>query len=384
MLRQTMLLSSWAMRSIPHRPAGSLTTAVATAAAVGVLVALLSLGEGLHDWAVGGARADRAVIFSRGAPGPAVSVISRDALGRIASLPQVRRGAGGRPLASGDVTVPVYVEDRRGQRGTVYVVGLTDRAVFPEIHIVSGHSARAGLHELLVSAAAQRRMRGLQIGGRLRIRDESWLVVGAFVDPSRHFDQDLVTDADTLLAALGRNSFEEVVVVLSSTALSSQFRESVQSDPTLRADVHSETAVREASVAELRGFLDFVSYFIGAILAAAAVCAAASGLYSAVDARRRELATLRGVGFGGLPVLASILAEGMVVCVFAAAAGALLARAAFDGRIVTTHDLTFPLSVGTRQMVTAGMWALAIALIAGAIPGIRASRIPVATAMRSR
>jgi len=86
MLRQTWLLSSWALQSIPGRPGGTLTTVTATAVAVGVLVALLSLGEGLHGWAMGGARADRAVVLSRGAPNPGVSVISRDALGRIRSV----------------------------------------------------------------------------------------------------------------------------------------------------------------------------------------------------------------------------------------------------------------------------------------------------------
>jgi putative ABC transport system permease protein len=297
-------------------------------------------------------------------------------------LPEVRHGANGCPLASGELTVPVYVDDRRGQRGTVYVVGFTDSAVFPEIHTTRGHAARPGLHELLVSAAAQSRMRGLQVGDRLRIRGESWLIVGAFEDASRHFDQDLIADAETLLGALGRASFEQVVVVMGSPAAFGKFRESVASDPTLMADVDSETAAREESVAELRGFLDFVSYFIGAILAAAAVCAGASGLYAAVDARRRELATLRGVGFGGFPVVASVLAEGMVLSVCAAAVGAIIARAAFEARLVSTHDLTFPLSVGTRQMVIAAVWALVISLIAGAVPAIRASRIPVAAAMR--
>ncbi len=383
MLRQMLLLSSWAMRSIPHRPGGSITTVLATAVAVGVLVSLLSVGEGVHAWALGGARADRAVVLGRGAPSAAVSVVSRDALGRIASLPEVRLGASGRPLASGQVTVTVFGESRRDQRMAVYVVGLTDRAVFPEIRIVSGRWARAGLHELIVSTAAQRRMRGLQIGAHVPIRAENWLIVGSFDDASRHFDQDLIADAETLLTALGRSSFQEVEVVLTSPAALTSFRADIDGDPTLMVDAQAEALIREESVAELRGFLDFVSYFIGAILAAAAVCAAASALYATVDARRRELATLRGVGFGGVPVLASVLVEGLVLSVGAAAVGAMAARVAFDGRIVSTHDLTFPLSVGYRQMITAAAWALAISLIAGAIPGIRASRIPIAAAMRA-
>ena len=383
MLRQMLLLSSWAMRSIPLRPGGSITTVLATAVAVGVLVALLSLGEGVRAWALGGARADRAVVLARGAPGAALSVVSRDALGKIASLPEVRRGVGGRPLASGNVTVTVFGESRQGHRMAVYVVGLTDRAVFPEIRILSGRWATPGLHELIVSATAQRRMRSLQVGEHMRIRAESWTIVGTFEDASRHFDQALIADAETLLTALGRSSFQEVEVMLTSAAALSTFRAGIDGDPTLTVDARAESIVREESVAELRGFLDFVSYFIGAILAAAAVCAAASALYATVDARRRELATLRGVGFGGFPVLASVLVEGVVLSVGAAVVGAMVARVAFDGRVVSTHDLTFPLSVGHRQMVTAAVWAVAISLIAGAVPGIRAARIPVAVAMRA-
>jgi len=73
-----------------------------------------------------------------------------------------------------------------------------------------------------------------QVGDRLRIRGESWLIVGAFEDASRHFDQDLIADAETLLGALGRTSFEQIVVVMSSPAAFDKFRESVASDPALR------------------------------------------------------------------------------------------------------------------------------------------------------
>ena len=44
---------------------------------------------------------------------------------------------------------------------------------------------------------------------------------------------------------------------------------------------------------QFNGLLDFVSYFIGAIMAIGATFGAVNSLYSIVDARRRELATLR-------------------------------------------------------------------------------------------
>lgn len=65
----------------------------------------------------------------------------------------------------------------------------------------------------------------------------------------------------------------------------------------------------------MRGTLDFVSYFIGGLMALGATCGALGSLYAAVDARTVEIATLRAIGFGAAPVVIPVLAEGMLLAI---------------------------------------------------------------------
>ena len=62
-------------------------------------------------------------------------------------------------------------------------------------------------------------------------------------------------------------------------------------------------------------------------MALGALFAAVNTLYSAVDARRREIATLRAIGFGGFPVLVSVVGRGHRACRTGAVLGGLLSWA---------------------------------------------------------
>lgn len=60
---------------------------------------------------------------------------------------------------------------------------------------VGGHGViRPGLNELLVGRQAQARYRGLEIGGRLKIRNTPWIVVGVFESGGSLRESELFTD----------------------------------------------------------------------------------------------------------------------------------------------------------------------------------------------
>jgi ABC-type antimicrobial peptide transport system permease subunit len=67
--------------------------------------------------------------------------------------------------------------------------------------------------------------------------------------------------------------------------------------------------------------LNFVSYFVGTIMAIAATLGAVNSLYAIVDSRRRELATLRAIGFGSGPIVASVLYEATLLALPGALVG---------------------------------------------------------------
>ena len=110
---------------------------------------------------------------------------------------------------------------------------------------------------------------------------------------------------------------------------------------------------------------------------------ALNSLYASVDARRREIATLRAIGFNSGPIIISVLLEGMALALPGALLGALIAWAAFNGNVVDVQGLIFKLTVTPHIVVIAILWALAIGLIGGSLPALRAARAPVATALRA-
>ncbi len=382
-LRQTVALTVFALRSVPGRMGSSLVTVVGTTIVVGILIALLSVGEGARFWSARNARSDRAVILSHGAPFPPVSILTRENLTAIADAPGVKQDARGNKMMTAGTMALLDVVTRLNQRSSIFLIGMTRTDVYPEIHIIAGRWYKPGLHEVIVSKAAQKLDRGLDLGNQIPLRGLQWTVVGVFEDSGGVFDQVLFSDGETVMGAFHRSTYEQAVVMLDSPGAYGAFKSALARDPTLRVDVYTEAQNRDNNLGGLRGLLDFVSYFVGGILGAGAISAALSSLYAAVDARQREIGTLRAMGFAAVPVLVSILAESLLLALGAALVGAVIAWLLFNGKIVNTEDFIFPLAVSERVVVTSILWALAIGFVGGLFPAIRAARLSVADSMRA-
>lgn len=381
-LRQTAALTGFGLRSIPARLGASLVTIVGILTVVAVLVSLLSMGEGAQQWETGQSRPDRAVVLSKGALSAGASHLTRDEIGVLAHEPGVKKDSLGNPLVTTGRMIGVDVVTKANERGTLYLVGQTNHHVYPEIHVLAGHWPRPGLHELAVSKVAQRLDKDLEIGDHIHLRGSDWTIVCVFEDAKGVFEQVLFGDGETVLSAFGQNTFQQMTVMLDSPTAYQRFKQAVLADPSLKVDVFTEAENREKTFTGLRSLLDFVSYFIGVLMAMGAVCAALSSLYASVDARGREIATLRALGFQSTPVLASVLIEGMLLALGAAILGALIPWLIFKGRVISALGLTFPLVVSPHLIVIAIIWALVIGLLGGILPAMRAARLPVATAMR--
>jgi putative ABC transport system permease protein len=160
-------------------------------------------------------------------------------------------------------------------------------------------------------------------------------------------------------------------------------RRALESNPTLHLEVRHEREAREEGIRQLNGLLNFAAYFVGSIMAVGATLGAVNSLYTIIDSRRREIATLRALGFGSAPVAAAILCESMVLALPGALLGVLLARALFHNMAVSPFGFSFLLDVTPRLAVIGMLWALAMGLLGGLLPALRAARVPVTTALRA-
>lgn len=133
----------------------------------------------------------------------------------------------------------------------------------------------------------------------------------------------------------------------------------------------------------MNGALDFVSYFVGGIMALAATIAAANSLYAIVDNRCLEFATRRAMGFGGTSIIASVLSESIPVAVTGALIDTLLAWIFFKELHASPVGTTIHLAV-TASLAYLGVgWALGTGLRSGFLSALRAARAPVAVALQA-
>jgi putative ABC transport system permease protein len=371
---------------VPQRLGLACTTVIGVTCAVGVLIAMLAMGVGARREAMGNVRPDRASVLSLDAVGPDQSDIPKDIAVLIGDLPGIRRNASGQPIAVPQTLV--FVQARRKDSGNLVGfpmtgadAGLTDYA--PELHLTAGRMYRPGLLELIASNTCAHRYQHFSMGDQQLIQGVEWLVVGNFDLGRSNGSCDVYTDANTVLSAFRRSSYNEVSIMLRSPAAFDEFVKAIKGNPLLHVRVEHEAELAEAGMQQLNGILNFVSYFVGAILAVAATIGAANSLYALVDSRLRELATLRAIGFESLPVVAAMLSEAMLLALPGALIGAGLAWLFFNGRTASPLGFQFHLAV-TPSLTLLGIgWALCIGLIGGLMPAVRAARVPVTVALRA-
>jgi len=384
-LRQFVALLRLSLSGVTQRPGSVLTIIIGVTSAVAVLVSMLSMGSGARRQVLAGVREDRVVVNSHGASG-IQSSIPRDEADTVRDLPGIKQGSDGKPIV--DFQSIVIIEARRritGRRTFFPLIGVT-RPPFADaqsgLHLTEGRSFRPGLHELLASDPCVRQFTGFALGDKRPIGGADWTVVG-------HYDEAdvqqcvVLADAEILMSTFNSNTYTQATATLQSLADYSVLQRALESSPTLHLEVRHEAEAREEGIRQLDGLLNFAAYFVGSIMAIGATLGAVNCLYSIVDSRRREIATLRAIGFGSAPVAASILAESMLLAIPGALLGVLLARALFHRMAVSPFGFSFLLDVPLRLAVIGVVWALAMGLIGGLLPAWRAARIPVTTALRA-
>jgi len=384
LLRHVWLLTVAAIRSIPERLGTSAVTVISITTVMGVLVAMLALGQGLERLVLTGVRDDNAVVLSSGAPSALQSSLPKTILDSISDKPGIKRDADGKPLAAASVFMFIDAVNRHNQRGVVSLYSATPqwRKITP-VHILEGRFFQPGLHELIVSDLMRKRFRHLDLGEEVRVRGTPWRIVGVYTSSTTALNDAVIGDADTVLAAFPNSTFNEADVLLDSPSAFSTFKRSVTSDPALKADVKTQAEAAADIIKPEQRLLDFISYFLGGLMALGAACGALASLYATVDAREVEIATLRAIGFGAVPVVVSVLVEGLLLAIPAALIGAGIDWYLFNQHIVVAGGITFPMAVTPHLVVVALCWALSIAIIGGILPSIRAARLPVATAIRA-
>jgi putative ABC transport system permease protein len=388
-LSQASAITAINLRSIPQRLGTSLVICVGIAGVVAVLVTVLAMSTGLQSTIASAGRTDRAIVLRGGALAEALSTITRDDLIAIEAAPGIARTVGGKLAISPEALLSVNLPRASdGKASAVSVRGLTATGteVRPEIKLTEGRMFTPGLHEIVVGKSAHDQFAHLDVGDVAKFYNGDWTVVGRFESNADVHESELLTDAETLMSAASRTVYSGVTVSLESPQAFDAFKQALLSDPTLKVDVQRETDYYEGQSKGISTLLGIVANAVGAIMAIGALFGALNTMYSAVSARTVEIATLRAVGFGSWPVVASVLIEAQVLALAGALVGGAIAWVLFNGSTFSTGgslgQVALRLHVGASLIALGIVWAAVIGLIGGLFPAIHAARTSVANALR--
>ena len=385
-VREIVLMN---LRSIPQRLGASFVIVIGIGGVVGVLVAMLSMSAGLSKTLTATGNPNRAIVLRGGSNGELASFLDRASNTLIKQDPAIARADDGLPFASGEIIVITEVPRKGDTSGAnVSLRGVEPKGftLRPELHLIEGRVFKPGLRELIVGDGAYQQFAGLDIGNKLKFRGSYWTVVGRFKSGDAH-DSELWADLETAQSAFGRAGVSSVLVRLTSPDAFEPLKRRLTADPQLNVDVQTEREFFSAQSSGTTKTIGIITTLVAIIMAIGALFGALNTMYSAVSARTAEIGTLRALGFGSAPVVASVMAEAMALSLAGGMLGAGIAYAIFNGYAVSTlggnfTQIAFNFAV-TPVLVLQGLsWALAIGFLGGLFPAVRAARLPVTEALR--
>ncbi|UBB25676.1 ABC transporter permease [Pseudoxanthomonas japonensis] len=376
--------------SLPQRWGASSVIVVGIAGVVGVLVAMLAMGEGFKATLNSTGDDTTAIVLRGGSQAETNSVITREQAPLLSSLPGVAKGPNGKPLMSAELSQVVNLPSMAdGTDANAQFRGVGEEAwlVRDKIKLVEGRKFGAGLREIVVGQGAATQFRGLKVGSKLNLGNQEWTVVGRFASGDAH-DSELWGDAQTLSSTYNRSAYQSITVKTDGKAGFDQFKAAVEGDPRLKLDVETTRAYYSKQSGQLATIIKWLGIVIGTIMAIGAVFGALNTMYSAVAGRAREIATMRAIGFRGLPVVTAVMLETMLLALLGGVLGGVIAWAIFNGYSVSTlgsnfSQVVFQFKVTPELLWNGLKWALGIGLVGGLFPALRAARLPITTALRA-
>jgi putative ABC transport system permease protein len=389
------------LRNIPQRWSSSLVAVLGIGGVTLVLIALLSIAAGFQAALEGSGSEDVAIIMRAGSTNELSGGFGVDTVTVVGDAPGIRKAAPGKLVDASLVGKPIlspelYVLVDGKMKGKDASTNLPLRGVSPmaplvrkSFNLVEGRMFKEGTNEVIVGDGVVQSYDGLNVGQVVRWGGANWSVVGRFTDKQGIAESEVWGDTRVVQQAWRRgNSYQSIRVKLESPAALKTLKDALTKDPRVRVDVKSERAFYVDQQKLMSTIINYVGWTLAVMMGIAALFAALNTLYNAVANRVREIATLRALGFGGFPVVVSVLVEAMILGAVGGLIGGVLALVFLNGMHSSTMNwasfsqMTFAFTVTPQLMVTGIIYGLILCFIAGILPGIRAARLPITAGLR--
>lgn len=373
------------LRNLTSRLGSSSVIVVGIAGVVAVLVGLLSMAVGFTRALETTSFENRALVLRDGSNSELSSGLDVAAYNIVSRLEGIR-------VASGELYVIADIpKQETGTPANLVIRGMREAGieVRPEVSVVAGRMFEPGRSELLAGVKAVAEFEGLELGSKVEFRASSWTVVGHFETGGSAYESEVWVDLPVAQANFRRGGFlSSMRVLLDESVDVAELARRITADPRLDLKLVTEEEFYAGQAEDRAALINTFGYSVGVIMAIGAVFAALNTMYSAVSSRTVEIATLRALGFGALPVVVSVIIEALALALFGGLLGAAVVYLLFDGYTASTlnnasfSQVAFDFAVTPGLLKTGVIWALGLGFLGGLFPAVRAARLPITTALR--
>ena len=376
--------------SLPSRITSSITTLVAVAIVVTVLLAFMAMGQGFQKTMEGSGSEEVAIMMRGGSQAEINSGLDGEILNIVTNAPGIAKNADG-PVISGELYVVVNgIKRESNTEANLPLRGISPAGVAlrNNINMVAGRMFQPGTTELIVGSSILREFSGFELNSTLRFGTTEWTVVGVFDAGASVFGSELLADVRTVQTQFNRgNSYQSIRVKLAGNDALAQLQTFIDDEPRLNLDVTTEKAYFAEQSRSMSSLIS-MGWGLAILMAAGALAGALNTMYTSVESRSVEIATLRAIGFKSSSAFVGTLTESLVLAVLGGILGTVIAYFLFDGISTSTissnfTQVVFNFEVTADALKNGILLALVIGVLGGFFPARRAANLPVVTAFKN-
>lgn len=378
------------VRNVLVRWRSTLASILGIALVVAVYVMMQAMAAGIERSSANTGSNDNLMVVRRGSTAESSSLVTREQLRSLMYSPEIARNERDEPLISADVLV-LLNQPRRDGNGEANVllrgVSARGRELRPQVRLVEGRWFDPGKREVVVSQRLAARFADFEIGDQFRSGPAVFTVTGHFDGNRSAFDSEIWMDADEAHAIFDREQYSSLLVRPVDNAAAEQLIRRLESDKRLQLVAHRENEYYASQTATARP-IKWLGNFLAVAMSVGAVFAAMNTMYAAVGARTREIGTLRVLGFRRRAVVAGFMVEGAFLALIGGILGCGLSLL-MNGYAVGTisfesfSETVFEFTVTPALMLRGIAFSILVGLIGTLLPAIRASRLPVISALKA-
>lgn len=381
---------SYNLRNLVVRKTTTIMAALGIALTVAVLLAMLSLVNGLKSALQATGSPTRVLVLRKGASSELVSSINRDAFQTIKFKPGIAQTKSGEPKASLEVVSVINLTSVDAPDGiNINLRGLMPAGIeLRDLKLTAGRWFTNGRREVVVGESIAKRFPGARLGKSLRFGKGEWEVVGVMSAGTSAINSEIFADLNQVSSDFNRSdSLSSVLIQANDDVAADALVKNLEADQRLNVSPLLESVYYDKQTTSALP-IQFLGTFISVIMAVGSGFAATNTMYAAVARRSQEVGTLRVLGFSRGSILLSFFFESVLLAGLGGALGCLLVLPLNGfttgiGNFSTFSETSFNLTVSPQIMLYGILFAMFLGALGGFFPARSAANKEILVALRS-